>query len=98
MITMTKDASISSCAPSWEEIAKLLKQVPCFIEPEPPSTDLMDFFSLTHQFFVDIASNPSIIVAARLPRGTLESVFSRIQPMQDYTVVEMIEVVSLASS
>ena len=43
-----KDALINSHALSWEEIAKLLKQVPCFTEFEPHLADLMDFFWLTH--------------------------------------------------
>ena len=54
-----KDASVSSSAPSWEEIAKLLKQVPYFTKPEPPSTNMNDFFLLTNRFFVDMPGNPS---------------------------------------
>lgn len=81
-------------APSWEEIMELLKQVPCFTETKPPSTKMSDFVPLTKRVLVDINNNFPISIAARLPYRTLESVVSRIQPMQDYTTHEMVEVVS----
>lgn len=73
-----KDAPINSHTPSWEKIAELFNQVPCFIESEPPSTDMNDFFPLTNRFFVETASDPHITIAPRLPCGTPEFVFSRI--------------------
>ena len=93
-----KDALINSHALSWEEIAKLLKQVPCFTEFEPHLADLMDFFWLTHQFFMDIIGNPSITVVVNLPCGTSEFVLSHIQLMEDYTIFETAKVVSPAPS
>lgn len=91
-----KDILVQSHAPRWEEIMELLKQVLCFTEAEPSSTDISDFFPLTQRFFVDIDDNPPIIVAARLPQSTLESVISCIQLMHDYITFETVEVVSFA--
>lgn len=39
-----KNAIFPLRVPNWEE---MLKQVPCFIEVEPPSTKIPNFFSLT---------------------------------------------------
>lgn len=75
-----KDAPVSSPASNWEKITELLKQGPCFIEPELPSTDMNEFFPLTCRFFVDMHGNP-INIAPRLLCGTLESVLSYIKPM-----------------
>lgn len=88
-----KDAPISSHTPSQEETTELLKQVPCFTELEPRSTNMNDFFSLTNQFFVKMAGDPPITVVPCLPRGTPESVLSRIKPIQDHTAVKTAEVV-----
>ncbi|RVW44574.1 hypothetical protein CK203_116537 [Vitis vinifera] len=76
-----------------EETTELLKQVPCFTELEPRSTNMNDFFSLTNQFFVKMAGDPPITVVPCLPRGTPESVLSRIKPIQDHTAVKTAEVV-----
>ena len=76
-----KDASIPSRVPSWEEMAELLKQVPCFTEAEPLSTNMADFFLLTKRVSVDLDDNPSVNVATRLPYGTQEFIVSHIQSM-----------------
>lgn len=39
-----KDATIPLHAPNWEEMAEMLKQVPCFTEAKPPSTKMLNFF------------------------------------------------------
>ena len=76
-----KDASVPSRVPSWEEMAELLKQVPCFTEAEPLSTNMADFFLLTKRVSVDLDDNPSVNVATRLPYGTQEFIVSHIQSM-----------------
>lgn len=46
--------------PSWKEMVELLKQIPCFIEAEPPVTNMGDFFLLTKWVTVDLDDNPPI--------------------------------------
>ncbi|KAL6349755.1 hypothetical protein AAG906_001642 [Vitis piasezkii] len=82
--------------PDEHHTTELLKQVPCFTEPEPRSTNMNDFFSLTNQFFVKMAGDPPIIVVPHLPHGTPESVLSRIKPIQDHTAVKTAEVKTVA--
>lgn len=67
-----KNASISS--PPCEEIAKLLNQVSCFTAPEPPAPSIDVLFPLTHQYFVDLYSDPPITFAPHLSHSTLNSV------------------------
>lgn len=59
-----KDATTPLCAPNWEEIAEMLKWVPCFTEVEPPSTKMLNFFSLTKQILVNLDGNPFIFVSS----------------------------------
>ena len=49
--------------PSWKEMVELLKQIPCFIEAEPPVTNMGDFFPLTKWVTVDLNDNPPISCA-----------------------------------
>lgn len=56
--------------PSLEEMVELLKQVPCFTKVEPPSTKMLDFFSLTKRISMNIDENLPISVTTRLPFGT----------------------------
>lgn len=90
-----KNASISS--PSYEEIAALLKQVPCSTAPEPPTPSIDVLFPLTHQYFVDLSGDPPITFAPRLPHNISNSVLLCIQPIQQYIAVEKGEVVRFAS-
>lgn len=83
--------------PSWEEMVELLKQVPYFTKVEPPVTNMGDFFPLTKRVTVDLDDNPPISCATQLPYGTLESVVSRIRTIQDYTIIEIVKVVSFVS-
>lgn len=75
-----KDAPISS--PNWEEMAALLRQVPCFTTPKPPVTSIDFFFPLTRQYFVNLPGDLLIIVVPHLPHGTPKSVLWCIHPMQ----------------
>lgn len=77
-------------------MVELLKQVPCFTKSEAPVSNMEEFFPATKQVSVDLNGDPRISFATRLPISTPESVFSRIWPMRDYTVIETAEVVSLA--
>lgn len=88
-----KDALVSSIAPSWEEIATLLKQVSYFTMPEPPSTSTDDFFPLTRRFCVNMLDDPPVAVAHRFLHDTPKSVLLYIQLMQEYIAVKMAEVV-----
>ncbi|KAL6313060.1 hypothetical protein AAG906_012814 [Vitis piasezkii] len=83
-------------ASNYEEMTKLLKQVPCFTESEAPMNYIRDLFPATRRVSADLGGDPSVSFVARLPFGIPESVASRIPPMQDYTIIEMEEVVSLA--
>ena len=38
---------------SWEEIAVLLKAVPCFTVPQPPTSGVEKFFPFSHHHFVN---------------------------------------------
>ena len=42
-----KDTPASALPPSWDEMMDMLKRVSCFIDAEPPSTKMSDFFPLT---------------------------------------------------
>lgn len=81
--------------PTMKKMDELLKQVPYFIKNEAPVNNIGDLFPTTRWVSVDLGDDPNISFVAQLPFGTLESVASRIPPMQDYTVVETAEVVSL---
>ena len=70
-----KDVPVSSPTPSWEEIATLLKQVPYFTAPEPLSTSMDDFFSLTHRFCVDMSSDPRSLLSSLAFRMELRNPF-----------------------
>lgn len=93
-----KNAPISSPALGWDEITTLLKQVSCFITPEPSSTNMNDFFPLIYRIFVDMLGNLPITVAPCLPHDTPEYFLLCIQSMQQYTAVETTEVVRFAPS
>ncbi|KAL6321734.1 hypothetical protein AAG906_031248 [Vitis piasezkii] len=72
---------------------EMLRRVLCFIDVEPPSTKMSDFFPLTKRISVNLGGEPPIFVSARLLFGMPESVISRIQQLQDCTVQETAEVV-----
>ena len=74
--------------PSWEEIAALLRKVPCVISLEPPMPGLDALFLLTHSHFVNLLGDPPITVMPRLPHDTLESVLRCIHSIQQYAAEE----------
>lgn len=73
-----KDTSAPAFPSSWDEMVEMLKHVPCFIDVEPPSTKMSDFFPLTKRIFVNLGGDLPSFVSARLPFGTLESTIARI--------------------
>ena len=72
---------------------EMLRRVPCFIDAEPPSTKMSDFFSLTKWISVNMGGDPPIFVTSWFPFGTPESVVSRIQQLQDCTVQKTMKMV-----
>ncbi|RVW84079.1 hypothetical protein CK203_040544 [Vitis vinifera] len=55
---------------------EMLRQVPCFIDTEPPSTKMSDFFSLTKWISVNLGGEPPVFISAWLLFGTPESAVS----------------------
>lgn len=64
----------------------MMKGVSCFTDVEALSTKMSDFFPLTKRVSVNMGSDPSTFVKARLPFGTSESTVSRIQHLQELTI------------
>ena len=56
-----------------------------------------DLFPAAPWVSIDLDGNPNISFVARLPFDNPKSVTSRIFPMQDYTTIETMKVVSLSS-
>ena len=67
---MLKGSLAVGVPPSWEEMMKMLKGVPCFTDAEAPSTRMSDFFPLTKRVSVNIGSDPPAFIKAQLPFGT----------------------------
>ena len=76
-----KDTLVSAPLPSWEEMIEMLRRVSCFIDAEPPSTKMLDFFSLTKWISVNLGGDPPTFFLAQLPFGMSKSVISRIQQL-----------------
>lgn len=66
---------------SQEEIAALMKQIPCFIEGDAPVNNIEDLFPATWRVLVDLDDDHNISFMAQLSFGTLESVISPILHM-----------------
>ena len=79
-------------------MVEMLKQIPCFIEVDPPSTKLSDFFQLSKWISVNLEGDPPVSVSAWLPFSTPKSIVSCIQLMQGYTAQQTTEVVNLSLS
>lgn len=86
-----KDTLASAPPPSWNEMMEMLKHD---TNVEPLFTKMSDFFPLTKQISLNLGSDPPVFVSVGLPFGTLESIVSRIQQLQDCTVQETTEVVT----
>lgn len=76
-----KDTPASASPPSWEDMMEMLRWVPCFIDAEPLSTKMLDFFHLTKRISINPGSEPPVFVSVRLSFGTLEFIISRIQQL-----------------
>lgn len=66
---------------SQEEIATLMKQIPCFIEGDAPVNNIEDLFPATWRVLVDLDDDHNISFMAQLSFGTSESVVSPILHM-----------------
>ena len=82
---------------SWEEVAKLLRQIPSFTKRETLIQNMGVFFSATQWSTVKIENNLDRSFTTRLSYGTLDIVISRSMSMQDYMTFETMEVVSCFS-
>lgn len=90
-----KDASISP--PSWEEIATLLKTIPCFTTPKPPTSGVNVLFPLTRHHFVELPYDLILVGVVHPFHGTPDSVLRCTYLMQKYIIEETTEVVRFAS-
>ena len=75
---------------------EMLKGVSCFMDAEAHSTKMSDFFPLTKRVSLNMGGDPPTFVKARLLFGTLESVVSCIQHLQEWTIPETAEMVILS--
>ena len=83
---------------SWENIATLLKSVPCFTTPDSPASGVNAFFLMTRRHFVELCGNLHLAGVVRPSHGTPESVLRCTYPMQKYTAEETTKVVRFAPS
>lgn len=90
-----KDVSISP--PSWEEIATLLKTIPCFTTPKPPASGVNVLFPLTRRHFVELPDDLIVVGVVHPFHGTPDFVLRCTYLMQKYIIEEMTEVVRFAS-
>lgn len=60
---------------------EMLRRVPCFIDIEPSSTKMSDFFHLTKRISVNLGGEPPVFVSAWLLFDTPEFAISRIQQL-----------------
>lgn len=88
------DLAISS---SWEEIAALLKAVPCFITPEPPAFGVEEFFPFSHRHFINLDGDPRMAGVIRPSHVTPDSAFRCTYPLLKYTTEKTTEVVRFIS-
>lgn len=79
--------------PSWDEMMEMLKHMSCFTDSESLFIKISDFFPPIKRIFVNLSGDPLFFVSAQLPFGTPESVVFYIQQLQDWTVLEIVEVV-----
>ena len=90
-----KGSPTLAVSPSWEELMEMLKGVSCFMDAEAPSMKMFDFFPLIKRVSVNMGGDPPNFVSAWLPFCTLESAVSCIQHLQEWTMLETVEVVIL---
>lgn len=90
------EGDVSDNPSSWEDIAALMKKVPCFTAPEPPASSVDAFFYYCHHQYVELPGGLSDVVHPS--HGTPEFVLRCTHPMQKYTTEEMVEVVRFTAS
>nr|CAN67634.1 hypothetical protein VITISV_031865 [Vitis vinifera] len=90
-----KGSPTLAVSPSWEELMEMLKGVSCFMDAEAPSMKMFDFFPLIKRVSVNMGGDPPNFVSAWLPFCTLESAVSCIQHLQEWTMLETVEVVEV---
>lgn len=83
---------------SWEDITALLKTIPYFTMPKPPTSSVNAFFPFTHYHFVELRENPRLASVVCPSHDTLESALWCTYPMLKYTTEETMKVVRLAPS
>lgn len=88
-----KEKDTSIIPSSWEEIAVLLKAVPCFTIPEPPTSGVEKFFPFSHHHFVNLGGNPRMAGVVQPSHVTLNFALRCTYPLLKYTVEENTEVV-----
>lgn len=82
---------------SWEEIAALLKAVPCFTAPEPPTFGVEEFFLFSHRHFINLDGDPRMAGVIRPSHVTPNSTLRCTYPLLKYTVEETTKVVRFIS-
>ena len=88
-----KEKDVSATPSRWEEIAALLRAVPCFTASEPPASGVDEFFLFSHHHFINLRGNPRIAGMVRPSHVTLESTPQCTYPLLKYTTEEMAKVV-----
>lgn len=73
-----------------------MKQILFFMEREASVNNMGDLFPTTQQVSMDLDGDPNVFFMSWLPFGTPESIASHMLTMQDYTAIEIMEVVSLS--
>lgn len=82
---------------SWEEIAALLKAVPCLTAPEPPTFGVEEFFPFSHRHFINLDGDPHMVGVIRPSHVTPDSALRCTYPLLKYTAEETTEVVRFIS-
>lgn len=59
---------------SWDDIAVLLKMVPCFTVLEPSISGVNAFFPFTRRHFVELPGDPCLTSVVRPSYGTPKSI------------------------
>lgn len=83
---------------SWEDIAALLKRVPCFTAPKPPTSGVEEFFPFSHRHFVDLRGDPYMAGVVRPSHVTPDSAHQGTYSMLKYTTEETTKVVGFTPS
>ena len=91
-----KEKDAPATLSSWEDIKALLKAVPCFTAPQPPISNMEEFFSFSHHHFVDLHGDPHMAGMVRPSHVTPESTLWCTHLLLKYTIKESGEVVGFS--